>query len=137
MASIVVDANVLFGALLRDGTTRRLILHGQLELHTAAWLWSEFERNRQLLLDKSGASGHSFDLLVEALRARIRDIPDDVLRATLPEAERRLGPRDVADAPYVAGALAIGAWVWSHDKRVAKKAGVPVVTTEDLLLLME
>lgn len=127
-----MDANVLFSALLREGTTRHLILHAGLDLHTPADLWEEFERNRAYLVGKSGASEGSFDLLLEALRARIADVPMEVIRPHLNVALRRLGPADRLDAPYVAAALAIEGAVWSHDKRLARKARVRVVTTAEL-----
>jgi predicted nucleic acid-binding protein len=130
---LVVDANVLFSALLRDGTTRHIILHGGLDLHTPEALWDELERNRAYLLRKSGATEAAFDRLLELLRDRIASIPLEVIRPHLREAHRRLGPRERLDAPYVAAAMAIRGTVWSHDKPLARKAGVRCVTTRELL----
>lgn len=122
----------MFSALLRDGTTRHHILHGRLDLHTPADLWQEFERNRAYLVAKSRTAEASFDLLLEALRARIADVPMEVIRPHLGEAFRRLGRADRLDAPHVAAALAIGGGVWSHDKRLARRADVRIVTTAEL-----
>lgn len=132
MSPVVVDANVLFSALLREGTTRHLILHAGLNLHTPDTIWDEFDRNRAYLLRKSAAGEASLDLLLDGMRARIADVPLEVIRPHMKEALRRLGPRDRLDAPYVAACVAIGASLWSHDRRLARKARVPVVTTADL-----
>jgi predicted nucleic acid-binding protein len=130
---VVVDANILFGALLRDGTTRRLLLYGGLDLHTPATIWAEFERNRAHLLAKSRATEAAFDLLVEALRDRISGVPLAVIRERMVEAEASLGTRDALDAPYVAAALALGATLWTQDKSLLAKAPVPVVSTAEVV----
>lgn len=128
---------MLFSALARDGTTRHLLLHAGLSLHTPEALWEEFERNRAYLLRKSGATEAAFDLLLRSLQERVRNVPTEAIRPLLAAAERRLGPRDRLDAPYVAAARAIGGSLWTHDRRLGKRAGVRVVTTEDILRFLE
>jgi predicted nucleic acid-binding protein len=130
---IVVDANILFSALLKDGTTRRLLLHGGLDLHTPGHIWDEFARNRDFLVKKSGATRASFDLLVDALRDRIADVPLPLVQARMDEAQSHLAPKDRLDAPYVAACLALGAMLWTRDKRLKARAPVRVVTTEDVV----
>jgi predicted nucleic acid-binding protein len=130
---IVVDANILFGALLREGTTRRLLLYGGLNLHTPETIWAEFGRNRAYLVQRSRAPEDAFDLLVEALRDRISAVPLAPIRERLREAEECLGNADMLDAPYVAAALALGAALWTHDKRLRAKAPVPLVSTADVV----
>lgn len=130
---LVVDANILFSALLRDSSTRRLLLHAGLDLYTPAWLWHKMERNRAYLVGKSHATNASFDLLVQSLADRIRDLPDAVLRPHMHEALRRVGADGRLDAPYVAAAIAIDARIWTHDATLAQRAGVPVVVTADLI----
>lgn len=128
-----MDANVLFSALLRDGTTRHLLVSSALNLHTPAAVWDEFDRNRAYLLKKSGATEAAFDLLVSLLRSKVRTIPDEVVASKIAEALDRLHPKDKLDAPYLAAALAIGGVLWTHDKRVAKRAGVPLMTTAEMV----
>lgn len=131
MGPLVVDANILFSAALRDGSTRGLILRGRLNLHAPEWLWAELADNRDMLVSRSGMSPEAFDLLVVLLREHIRTVPRATTKQFRLEALRRVG--EVEDAPYVATALAIGGALWSHDKRLAAKAGVEVVTTKELL----
>ena len=76
LGSLVVDANVLFGALLRDSTNRNLILHGQLDLHAPEWLWGELERNRAFLVKKSRATDAAFNLLIEGLHHAFSGEPE-------------------------------------------------------------
>lgn len=130
---LVVDANVLFSALLRDGTTRHVILYGDFDLHAPEHLFDELTRNRAYLVAKSGATEGAFDLLLDAMRDRIRVIPTEVIRPHVAGAIAALGKKDELDAPYVAAALAIRGGLWTQDKRLAKKARIPVFTTADLV----
>lgn len=134
---LVVDANILFGALLRDGTNRNLIMHGQLALHAPDWLWDELARNRAFLMQKSRVTQGTFDLLIEGLKDRIRSIPLAAVQCHIDEALARLDAKDQLDAPYVAAALAIGGGVWTHDKALGNRAGVPVYTTAEILTVLE
>lgn len=129
----MVDANVLFSALLRDGATRHLLLFAPLDLVTPATIWQEFQRNRDYLVKKSEATPEAFDLLLERMQARIGEIPLAVLRTHLKEAEKRLGPNDKLDAPYVAASIAVKGILWTQDQRLVRKAGVDAITTPQLL----
>lgn len=133
LGNLVVDANALFGALLRDSTNRNLILHGQLDLHAPEWLWDELERNRAFLVKKSGAPDAAFDLLIEGLQDHVRSIPLATIEPHMETALERLDEEDEFDAPYVAAALAIEGGIWSHDKTLGTNAGVPVYTTGEIL----
>ncbi len=134
---LIVDANVLFSALLKDGLTRHLLLSARLNLHTPAVLWTELDRNRGYLIRKGRTTEAAFDLLVNLLRSKIQNIPDEVVDAKLDEALRRLAPTDRLDAPYVAAAMAVSGTLWTHDKVLSKGAGVPILRTVDVSKMVE
>lgn len=129
---IVVDANVLFSALLRDSTTRHLLFYGSLNLHTPNHIWGEFKRNRPYLLKKSHATNAAFDLLLDELKELISDIPRPLIRGCMDEVRASTGRIGDLDAPYVAAALALDATLWTQDKRLREAAPVPTVTTADV-----
>lgn len=130
---IVVDANVLFGALVSDGAARHLLLYSDLDLHTPDHIWDELDRNRETLLEKTHATPAAFELLLDALDARIADLPPQVLRAHLDEALDSLSEADRLDAPYVAAALAVEGALWTQDKRLREQAPIPVLSTADIV----
>ena len=130
---LMLDANILFAALLRDGTARRLLLEGDLDLHTPEWIWDEMTRNRAWLVAKSGANLASLELLTGLLRDAVHDVPAAVTDRFLDQALRQVGPRNSADAPYVATALALDATLWTQDKTLAKSSKITVVTTAELV----
>lgn len=133
----MVDANILMGAMIRDGTTRHLLFTAHLDLHAPETLWDELGRNRPYLVRKSGATDAAYQLLLDQLKARIKSVPTDVLRATLEDGLGRLAPKDKLDAPYLAAAIAVGGTLWSHDKRLSRSAGIPNVTTREVMTHLE
>lgn len=124
---------MLFSALLKDGTTRLLILHPKFDLHTPEYLWEELERNRDFLIQKSGTTAEAFEILLRSMQQRIRNVPLEVIRPHVPEASRRLETQTDPDVAYLAAALAINATVWTHDKPFSSRAKVPVVKTAEML----
>ena len=134
---IVVDADIVFAAFLRDGATRELILDRDLDLRCPSWLWDEVIARYDWLLIKSRLSRPALDELLRQLRQRIVDIPEGVIVAQREEALRRVGRTGRKDAPYVAAVLAIGGVLWTHDARLARAAFVETITTAQLLMLLK
>ena len=130
---LVIDANIVMTALLRDGATRHLLLSSRLDLHAPETLWGELERNRPYLFAKSGATDAAYRLLFDLLRSKIKGVPVEVLRENIQKARARLHPKGASDAPYLAAAIAIRGTLWTHDKRFSRSARVPAVVTRDVL----
>ena len=137
MRPIVVDANILFAAFLRDGTTRELILDRGLDLRSPPWLWEEVAARYEWLLGKGGLSRPAQDELLRQLRGRIIDIPAAAIVGQKDEALRRVRRSGRKDAPYIAAVLAVEGILWTHDAKLAKLTKVPTVTTAVLLELLQ
>jgi predicted nucleic acid-binding protein len=139
---LVVDASVLVAELLR-ARGRTLVRHSQLELVLASEAFSETEhelRKRVAQLGRYGRIGPSLarqflDDAPIAISDRVTLAPPDIYAAWLDEALRRI-PRNPNDAPAVALALALDCGIWTTDNDFLG-CGVPVWTTETLLLHME
>jgi len=56
----VLDANILIAALLRDSTTRRLVVVGGHELHAPDYLFDEIDAHRDELSKRSGQPPNVF-----------------------------------------------------------------------------
>lgn len=132
---LVVDANVLFAALLKDGGTRRLMLQGPFDLFAPAWVWEEVDEYRTLFLQKTGG-GQDHEALRQALRARILDVPREKTASSMDQA-LRLCAADPDDAFYLATCLALDVSLWTHDKALAaaaQAAGIRAWSTRELLV---
>lgn len=130
---IVVDANIVFAAFIRDGATRELILDRGLDLRSPPWLWDEVATRYDWLRTKSGLDRASLDELLRQVRSRIADIPAGLIEAHRADAIARTKKSGRKDAPYVATVLAVDGVLWTHDTKLAKEGFVPTVTTAALL----
>ena len=130
---VVVDANVLLAALLKNSATRELIQHAPLEMYAPAWLWNETARNMPALAKRSGVQQAVLTTLSDRLLQRIQPVPEAALATHAREALRRCRKSGVRDAPYVACCLTVDAALWSHDRRLLDEAGVKTVGTHELI----
>lgn len=130
---IVVDANIVFAAFIRDGATRELILDMGLDLRSPPWLWDEIVGRYEWLRVKTGLAPAALDELLRLVRTRIADVPAALIEQHREEALARTRRSGRKDAPYVAAVLAVEGVLWTHDEALAAEGYVPTVTTADLL----
>ena len=127
---LIVDANILFAALIKDDKASELLFSDGFELFAPTFLLEEFENYKSLLLDKTKWDEQAFITLIGVLKRRITLLPATVIGKHLCEAEG-ISP-DPKDTPYFAAAIAKKAMLWSNDKRLRTQQAIPVVTTREL-----
>ncbi len=113
---LVVDANVLFSALLRDSGTRKLLLDRRLLLFAPKFLLLEYAKYSRELRNRSKLREDDFASLTKMLLGRIRLVSDEEIMLYYQAALSLVDDRK--DAPYVACALAAGADLWSNDRHL-------------------
>lgn len=128
---LVVDANVLFSAAIRDSKTAELLLRDDLSLYAPEYLFDEFEEYRETLLEKTHRTDEDFGRFVGILRKRIETVSQDDLADKISEA-RRVCP-DEKDVPYIALALHLDAAVWTDDKELRKQNAVKIYSTTEVV----
>ncbi len=116
---LVVDANVLFSALLKDGLTRKLIYDDRLSLYSPEYLLVELRKYYQELQSKSGLGEEEFKKSLARILSKITLVPDNDLAIYLAPARTLI--QDEKDLLYLACALSIGADLWSHDPHLKQK----------------
>jgi len=122
--------------MMRDSTTRHLLVLGGHELHVPDYVFEEVEKHLGELSARSGLSGETLREVLQTLRAHLLEHDLDEYRQFLRAATRRLEGRDLKDVPYFAVALAVGAdGVWSEDQGLESSEGMPVYRTADLVRL--
>ena len=130
----MVDANILFSALI-GGTMTSLLFNARgLRFCAPAHLFEEFAVYKEELLRKTHRSPPDFFALFHELRARIEIVPPERTAPLLPVATALSS--DPKDVPYLAAALLLRAPIWSNDKRLKAQKAVPVLSTQDLLALL-
>lgn len=128
---LVVDANVLFSAAINDSATAAILLRDDIQLVGPAYLFEEFVKYRETLLERTHWEPAEFEEFLRILKSRIRIVPRCAFVTQESDADR-ICP-DPKDVPYVALALALDACLWSDDSDLKQQTDIPVCTTSELV----
>lgn len=131
---LVVDSNIVFAGLLRDGATRALLIHPPFDLLAPEWMLVEIRRYRAEIAVRSGLPVPEVELLIGLLTAAMDVVPHEAYAARMDEANVRIGARDPGDVPFLALALAQGCdGIWTQNTNHFEGAGVELWSTERVL----
>lgn len=133
---LVIDANILISALLKDGITRELLLDGELILYTPEFIIDEFFKHISLLANKAQTTKHALMDIAKVLivESNITIISKDDVRSYIKKAEQ-ISP-DPDDVMYFAVALKLYCSIWSNDKKMKNQKHVSIYATHDLMKLL-
>jgi len=129
---LVIDANIIFAALIKGGLTAELIISNELQLFAPEFLLEEFSKYQNQILEKTHRSKENFGNFVRILKEYITFIPQKNITPFLEKANA-FSP-DPKDSVYLALALALKSAVWLNDKKLKKEQNhIKVLSTEDLI----
>ena len=130
---LVVDANVLFSAFIKQGLTARLLVRPDFQLFAPEFLLDEFLKNRAVILAKTHRTKEQFAEILLAVQELVVFVPIEEFKEFM-EAAESASP-DIDDVQYFALALKLACPLWSNDKNLKKQNTLPIYSTEDLLRL--
>ncbi len=129
---LVIDANILFAALIKDSLTAELIINDELQLYAPEFLLDEFAKYEKIILKKTHRTSDDFKKFLELFKRRIKIIPQEDIMLFI-EQGTEISP-DPKDVVYLALALTINAKVWSNDKKLKEQQNqIEILTTEEIL----
>ncbi len=129
---LIIDANILFSILIKSGKTEELFFEEDLHLFAPEFLFEEFEKYKELILEKTERTKEEFNRLITILKKKIKIIPNEETDKFLQEAKK--ASPDAKDVDYFALALKIKCPLWSNDKALkSKQEIIKVYSTEDLV----
>ncbi len=132
--NLIVDANIVISAILKDSTTRRILLHPSFDFYAPDFLFEEIEKNIALISKKSRMPSNELKMLIEILTETISPIPSDIYQHKLQEAYKIMGSIDEKDVPYIALALTIpNEGIITEDKDFLKQKNVKILRIKELL----
>lgn len=136
LPKIVVDANILFAALIRNSSARALIFRYPSEILTPAYLFEEVQEYWGYLCKKSGISAKELTAVFGEILQHVTVIPEEELVSYGGIASTIMRDIDPKDALYIACALAHpGSIIWSEDKALKRQNAVRVLNTAEILEL--
>jgi len=131
--NIILDANVLIGALIKDSHIRRLIILSDMPLLYPEIMLQEIRKYKDLMLQKSGMDAKSYEKLLTKLLSYIVLVPTEQLTEHLPEAKEVMKDIDIKDAPFIAAALAYeDSVIWSDDAHFKMQKRITAYTTVEI-----
>ncbi len=131
--NIVIEANILIAALLKDSKMRELLVNSAYKFLVPEIHFQEIEEHKEELLEKSGLSEEEFDILISKLSDYFIIVKSNKILPFLSEAEELIGKIDKDDVPIIATALAFGCSIWSDDKHFQQQKKIKIWKTEDII----
>jgi predicted nucleic acid-binding protein len=133
---LIVDANILFSALIKDGLTAELLISDKLQLFAPEFLFTEYTKYKDLILRKTHRNEEEFNNFLEILKDQIFIVPKKEIMPFMDEADK-ISP-DPKDTVYFALAIALKSNIWSNDKKLKQsQTKINVFSTEELLKRIE
>jgi|SRR3989344_3297608 len=133
---ILIDTNRIVAALIKEGTTRRILLDDFFEFVTPDYTLEELKEHRDELKRKIKLTNEEFDLLLALLFGRITIIKKSEFKTFLDKCKNEISDPD--DIPHLAACLATKAeGIWAHDPNFKEQNKVKVFTNIDMLRISE
>ena len=134
--SLVIDANCIIAALIRNSKSREIIISGKFDLVSPDYLLDEINKHLEYITKKSGVPLEELKLLLALLIRKIRIVPHGDYKAKTSLAQKIMR-KDVKDVPYVACCLALNCdGIWTNDADFEGQEAVKLFSTEQLSHLL-
>jgi len=127
---LVLDANVLFSALIKNSFTAELLFDENFQLFAPEFLFSELKKYEKAILEKTNRSESNYIEILNSLNEIITIIPLEEFSEYLDEAEK-VSP-DFNDVMYFALAMKLKCGLWSNDKKLKEQDKVKVYSTDEV-----
>jgi len=130
---IVIDANILFAALIKKSITSDLLFKHK--IYAPEYILEEFRKYFDLLKKKTKRSEEEFNTLYEVIGRALILIPQEEIAPYLKYA-KNISP-DIKDISYLALAIKLKCGLWSQDKALKRQNVVTVYNTEEIIQLSD
>lgn len=131
---LIVDANILFAALIKNSLTAEIMFNADFQLYTCEFIIEEFFNYEKEIMKKTHRTREQFITIMHQLKEIITIIPKEEYSKFAIEAEK-FSP-DPKDKMYFALAMKLNASIWSNDDRLMKQDKVKIYKTSDLMNLI-
>ena len=131
---LIVDANIIFSALVKDSITRQLIIELPATLYAPDMLVEEIIKHKKAICRKTGLSDDNVEIILNKILSNIILINFKGYSNQMQRAYDIMREIDPDDTPYIALALSIKSdGIWSEDKDFEKQKIIRIWKTNDLI----
>ena len=132
----IVDNNIIISAMIRDATTRNILLNNSFQFVSPDFIEEEISNHLETVSKKSGLTIDECRKLLKFLLYHIEIVPIETYKINLKQAYEIMKDIDEDDTPYVALALSIdNDGIWSDDTDFDKQNEVKILKTRDMVNL--
>lgn len=128
---LVVDANILFAALIKESTTATLVFSPLVKLYAPNFVVEEFMKYSELIQKKMKRTNEQFVTIMHLLHQIITVVPEEEYEEEMGEA-KEISP-DEKDVMYLALALKLKCAIWSNDSRLKEQNNVHIYSTKEVI----
>ena len=137
---VVIDTNVLIGALVKDNSYKaRILRNRQFLFFFPDYGLIEIEKFRNYICSKRGMplGCPSYDYALKFLLESVTIVPQQLYKDQVSRAYSEMAAIDPKDTPFLALALHLESPLWSDDTHLKRQALVPCYSTNEILDLLE
>jgi predicted nucleic acid-binding protein len=134
----VIDTNILLSALIKDSTTRKIIVKSGWNFYYPEMSFHEVRKYKELVLKKSGMDEADYNKLLDLLLEHINIVPDERIMNNLEKAKEVIAHIDPDDVVFIATKFSISdSIIWSDDSDFDKQDEVMVLKSEKIVKLFD
>ena len=131
---IIVDVNIILSALIKDSTTREIIVKSNFEFYFPEPSLQKIRKYKEYIKQKSNISQLEFLKLFYSLIRFIKIIPKEEILSNWNKAKEIMEHIDPEDTTIVAAALSKNdAVIWSDDKHFEQQNKITIFKTRDIV----
>ena len=132
---ILVDANIIISALIKDSKIRELLIKKRFEFVSPDFILEEIDKYKDYICEKSGLSKEEFELLITLIFENIKIIPKEEYETYLEKA-KEIMKEDIKDITYVACYFALRCdYLWTNDSDFDNNKDIKIINIKELLEL--
>ena len=130
---LVLDTNILLSALIKNSTTRKIIVESEWDLYYPEMSFHEVRKYKELVLNKSGMQEQDYTKLINYLLKHIILVPDEIIYENLEKAKNIMHNIDPDDVVFIATKLSIAdSIIWSDDTDFDKQNQIKVLKSKEV-----
>ena len=131
---LVIDANILFSALIKNSLTAELVFNDEIKLYSPEFIIEEFLKYEDEILEKTSRTKGDFVMTMHMLKDIISVVPQEEYSALIVQG-KEISP-DPNDVLYFALALKLNCAIWSNDTRLKKQDKVKVYSSSEVMKMV-
>ena len=129
---LIVDANILFAGLIKEGSTAELLISDKLQLFAPEFLFTEFTKYKDVILRKNHRNEEEFNNFLVILKEQISVVPKKEITPFMDKADK-ISP-DPKDTIYLALAIALKSNIWSNNRKLKQgQDKITIYSTVELI----